>query len=329
MRRLRETCRATLVAVTFAGAALAQTGSGAAAQGLFEEARALMAAGRAAEACPKLEESQRLDAASGTLLNLAKCYQETGRTASAWSTYLEAAAAAAATGNLARERNARAQAAALAPRVSRLIIAVAEGANVPGLEITRQGIPVGEPQWNTALPADPGMHEVVARAPGYEPWRTTLTLEGEGRTTTITVPAFVKAEEPVVEAPAPEPVPVVSASAPASRPESAAFAGQRVAALAAFGVGAVGFGVGAVFGLKALSKQSDAEEYCDGPACADARGVTAGDAARSAASVATIGFIVGAAGVASGVTLWLTAPEQRVRTALGLSPAGVQLRGTW
>lgn len=62
-------------------------GNAAAAQGLFDEARALMAAGQAAEACPKLEESQRLDPGSGTLMNLARCYEQTNRIATAWSTY--------------------------------------------------------------------------------------------------------------------------------------------------------------------------------------------------------------------------------------------------
>src|SRR6188768_4131513 len=95
----------------------AQSTDSAAAQGLFDEAKALMATGKASEACPKLEESQRLDPGTGTLLNLALCYEKIGRIASAWSRNLDAAAAAKASGNTARENAARKRAAALAARV--------------------------------------------------------------------------------------------------------------------------------------------------------------------------------------------------------------------
>ncbi len=64
------------------------------AEALFGEGRRLLAASRFAEACPKFVESQRLDPAIGTQLNLGDCYEKTGRTASAWAVFRDAAAEA-------------------------------------------------------------------------------------------------------------------------------------------------------------------------------------------------------------------------------------------
>src|SRR3954469_8263227 len=94
----------------------------AAAEGLFSDARRLMVAGKFQEACPKLEASQRLDPAVGTVLNLADCYERSGRTASAWMEFLEAASAARQSGSADREAEARGRASALESRLSYLVI---------------------------------------------------------------------------------------------------------------------------------------------------------------------------------------------------------------
>jgi tetratricopeptide (TPR) repeat protein len=301
-----------------------------AAQALFEQAKKLMAERRAAEACPKLEESQRLDPGSGTLLNLARCYEQVGRLSSAWNGYLEAASAARASGNGQREKEARKRADALRPRVSNLVVMVTpEVASAEGLEISRDGQPIGKAQWGAAIPADEGEHAVAAAAPGHARWQTVVVVKGEGTTTTVVVPGLTH------EAAAP-PLPVSTAPVappPAKdEPPASGLGMQRTLALVAGGVGVVGLGVGTIFALKSLSNHDEASKYCNGADCTDPRGISAGNDAYGAGNVATVGMIIGAAGLAGGLALWFTAPSARnggAEARLLVGPGSVHVNGVW
>src|SRR5687767_6169905 len=103
----------------------AQTDS-AAARALFSEGRELMEKDRFEEACPKLEESLRLDHGMGTQFNLAHCWDKLGRTASAWALFLDVAAAARASNQPQRETAARERAKALEPKLTRMRIEVTQ-----------------------------------------------------------------------------------------------------------------------------------------------------------------------------------------------------------
>ncbi len=168
------------------GAGEARGADTATAQVLFDEAKKLMAAGKHAEACPKLEESQKLDPGVGTQYNLASCYEQIGRVASAWSLFIEVAATSKAAGQPEREKVARQRAAALEPKLTRL--AVNAPANAPAdLKVTRDGQPIGQAQWGTAVPVDPGKHTVTAQVPGRVPFTATVELTEPGATTAVDI----------------------------------------------------------------------------------------------------------------------------------------------
>src|SRR5688572_24536755 len=93
MQTLRWVTGVSLLAIA-SRAAAQPTDSVAAAEQIFEQARAAFDRGDYATACPLFEASQKLDPALGTLLNMATCYEKAGQLASAWGRYREVLALA-------------------------------------------------------------------------------------------------------------------------------------------------------------------------------------------------------------------------------------------
>ncbi|MBI5535939.1 MAG: hypothetical protein HY898_24680, partial [Deltaproteobacteria bacterium] len=264
----------------------------AAARAMFDEGRALARDGKHAQACPKFEESNRIDPGIGAAFNLADCYENIGRTASAWSTFLETASMARTAGQPDREKIARDRAEALAPRLVRLMLSVPKSSDLAGLELKRDGTAVGKPMWGQPVPVDPGKHRVEASAPGHEPWATSVDASDAGKTITVEIPPLSKAAAGATP------------TASSTSPPPASGGTQRTVAVVAAGVGIVGLAAGSLFGLKARSKWNDAQGHCEGRLCDDA-GVSMVSDAKSAATLSTLGFAVGLAGVAGATVLWL------------------------
>ncbi len=81
-----------------------------------------MASGAYGDACARFSESERLDPAAGTLLNLADCYERNGQLASAWLTFREATTAAELSDRAAWSEQASARARLLEPRLPTLTV---------------------------------------------------------------------------------------------------------------------------------------------------------------------------------------------------------------
>jgi serine/threonine-protein kinase len=312
-------------------------GDAVAAQALFDQAKQLMSEGKYGDACPKLEESQRLDPGSGTLLNLADCYERQGKLAAAWTKFLEAASAAQTVGKADRESTARERAASLAKRLGKIVINVT-GGDTPGLAVKRDGNPVGNAQWGVPIPADRGSHTITAEATGRKAWEQKINVT-DGAVATITVPQLEPA--PPSAPPAATPAVVTEAPPPAASTgesvapsEAGTMGGQRWVALAVGTVGVAGVAVGTIFGLQSKSKHDQAvPEHCtNGPGCYDDVGLKLRSDARSAGNISTVAFVVGGVGLAGATTLWLTgkprshnAPTAR----LGLGLDRVVVEGSW
>lgn len=281
------------------GEARAQSATDSAtAESLFNEALALLENEQPAEACPKLEASQRLDPGVGTLLYLADCYQQVGRTASAWATFREAAYMAKDRKDE-REPVAVESAKALEPSLSYLTLEVTPPASGT-LEIKRDGKLIPDAVWNTAIPVDPGPHTVEVSAAGKKPWSTTVTIAAGPRHESVVVPALE-------DAPLPPPVPL--SAPPAEKQAEPGLGTQQTVGWALLGVGSAGLITGGVLALLARGNDSDADAECrpDRRGLCNPAGVELGQSAQTKATWSGISAGVGLAALGAGVTLLLTA----------------------
>jgi hypothetical protein len=287
------------------------------ARSLFRDARKLMESGRYTEACPKLEESQRLDPGVGTQFNLADCLEHTGRTASAWALFLDVASATRAAGQNDREAVARDRAEKLEKKLSRLSLRVEE--TDPALEIRRDGAVLGRPSWGTEVPVDPGTRIIEARAPGKQTWFTRIAVPPTATVTVVTIPKLEDAPQGETPAPTGANAPVGATAAAPSGAETpstsggSSGAGQRVVGLGLGGVGVVGLAVGTFFLLRYEAKNSDAENVCPTSTECEPGDQIEHDKlvqeAKDSAPWVYVGFGVGGAALAAAAIVYLTAPS--------------------
>lgn len=306
----------------------------AAAEVLFDHGLRLMQEGELQEACLKFERSQAIEAGIGTMLYLADCYERIGRTASAWAMFREAASTAKAKGQPDRAEIGAERAKQLEPRLTSLSIRPARP--VPDLLVFRNGQLLPSSLYGVAVPVDPGEQHIEARAEGYKPFETTVTLEGDRKHLNVDLPtlqAVPKSDTLAVQAPSGRgelsaggsttvrPTPSVAYP----KVESASMWSQTLA-LTLGAVGLVGIGAGTYFGARAIWKNNAADARCPDGLCQSDKAYAFDSAARSAAKLSTLCWIGGAAFVLGGVVLYFAGPEGQAQSvALRPLPAGLEL----
>jgi len=198
------------------------------AETLYRQARELSASGNYADACPKFAESYRLDAATGTLLNLASCHESQGRFATAWLEFSDALVQSQRERRQSRIKFAEERVAALEPKLSRLTLVLAPQVDESELTLALDGVGIGRAALGVPTPVDPGPHQVEAKAPGKKTWAASVEMGAVADAQTVTIPALEPEPVPVVvplvasaQVPAtraPEPAPAPAADVPRDRP---------------------------------------------------------------------------------------------------------------
>ena len=225
--------------------------------------------------------------------------------------------------------------AAIDHKIGALAIKVEGGGEAKDLQVKLDGNAIPAVLVGVSQPVDPGEHRVEAVATGYRAQPKSIKV-GDGEKTSVTVKLEVDpnaAPPPVAGAAGPagtakpgEPATASSAGAPiggsatvggstpppqADTGSGGGSSGTKIAAFSAFGIGAVGVGLGAVFMLKASSKRSEGDDIfgrcntvtsgCSSEQKAQITGLD--DDATSAQTIAIVGFAAGGAAAATGVLL--------------------------
>lgn len=297
------------------------------ADALFRDGREAMRQRDFEVACARFAESQSLDPAPGTLLNLADCEEKLGRLVTA-SKHVQAALAELPPRDD-RARIARERLATLGRRVASVTLRLAPG-TPPSGRITRDGVDVTPAELGVPERTDPGNHVyAIVLSDGREHRVTAVLREGEQREIVLDV-----APPPPPPAPPPSHTPpaIVSAAPalasssppPPSRPTPR----DRTGAYVAGGIGLVGVAIASVTGVVLLRKKATVDGACDRDArtCTSDDGVDAAHSGRTLVPIFYGAAILGVAGLATGaVLLWSHGDSGDV--ALSGSPAGLSLTG--
>jgi hypothetical protein len=193
------------------------------------------------------------------------------------------------------------------------------GKDAQGVAIAADGQTVADAGYagGTTVELDPGEHTFTFEATGLQKIEKRLALV-EG----------VKQRREVVFMAGPEAAQIASTASPPTAEAPKRSVRPPTLAWVAFGVGGAGLVLGVTTGLVADGKHSTLQGECNNNAgtCTPAHAADL-DAFHTWRTVSTIGYVVGALGVAGGVTLWLTAPKAQSTTTahvwFGPASAGV------
>lgn len=283
----------------------------AAAVALFDEGRAALQRKDFDTACAKFSESNRLEPAIGTAFNLANCEEQRGRLATAWALFKQVA------GRMKEDDPRLAVAlervASLDKRVPRVVLQ-------PGLHTGEQtrvrldDMELDRASFGSALPLDPGTHQVLIRDQSKPVRSAQLTLAA-GETLSFSL-------EPSTR----NAVNAEPQSAPNASSHRILGLSRSDATLTAGVIGGAGLLVGTIAGVVGLNAQAVANADCsDRTRTCSQEGYDANQRAKAMALVSSIGLVVGILGSGAATYLYITAPadsgEQRT--------ASVGLRGVW
>lgn len=219
---------------------------------------------------------------------------------------------------------ARSEGAALAARVPKLVVEV-RGTSVddPQLRVVINESPLSSAAFEHPHGLNPGTYHITATVGGERQTSAEVTL-APGQTRRVVLNLSPASADPLALE-AMTNVPVGSEPSDLNAPPALAYV--------AGGVGIVGVGAGVITGLLANNHYDEAKRLCDDGDRCSSPGLDAADAFRTWRMVSSISYGIGAAGIATGVVLWLTSDDSEPGQVATLEPWGTAntagIRGTF
>jgi hypothetical protein len=223
----------------------------------------------------------------------------------------------------------------LAGRIPALKIVVRGSPEGSALSVAVDGVDVPPATLVVPRKVNPGAHTLIAKAGGREAREQAMLKERETREIVLNL-----SPEPPAPPPPPPPPPPPTSPQPGSAQEPAHSASalnastMRMVSIGGFALGAVGVAVGAVEGIRAIVLKNSAQSGCTSDNRCPPATYDDIDSSRTAGTISTVAFIVGAVGVGVGVAALVLSMRKSDQAAapvasrpwIGIGNAGVQGR---
>jgi hypothetical protein len=305
---------------------------------LFKQASQKVADGDLVDALDLYRSSYARLPSPKTLVNIATVLNSLGRYAEAANTYQEYLDHAV---DPARKADVEKLLLKLDARVGRLRVTVDD----PRATVRVDGKVLDAKGGVASVRAEPGPHAVSAEGEGVPPVTMNVTtVAGQETPVTLHVARPPPPPAPPPEPPSPPPARVLPPPPPPvlvpvppvvvdrrADLHPAASRGRRVAGLVFGGAGAVGLGLAAGFGIDAVSKANASSPYCTASNQCEQTGLDLRGAAVRSQTAGLVSAGIGAALVATGVVLFVTAPSASGGARVGVTvvPSGAALDAVW
>jgi hypothetical protein len=284
----------------------------------FEKGSGLFKSGKYAQAMEEFRASYGRVASPNSHLYIARCLMNLGQTVDAYLEYDKVAAEAQTAGEKYAQtgETAKTERDELAPKLA--LVTVDVTTREPGAKLTVGGKEVPEDHWGKPFPAAPGAVEVSLQAPSKAPATQSVNVAA-GQSQSVTI-GFTSATTSPVEG--------------GTSSSGGGMNGMRVGAFVAGGVGVAGLVTFAVAGSMSNATYKDLQNACGNGPCPQSR---ADDVSRGKTqqTLANVGLVVGAVGVAAGATLFVLSlrggkkAEATGKTELVVGPTYLGARGTF